>query len=443
MAVAVAAARASDGRPRFSVIGIDLPTAEGHERIERLNRGVFPFRTTDRTLIEATARAHSAGNLRASSDTSCFGEAAVILVDVNLDVHIADGVTTADFAHFRAAIRAVGDRMRPGTLVIVETTVPPGTCERIVAPELRSAFRDRGLDEDAFLLAHSYERVMPGENYLTSITNYWRVYAGCTPAAADACERFLSQVVNTHDYPLTRLASTTASETAKVMENSYRATNIAFIEEWARFAEAVGINLFDVIAAIRMRPTHTNIRQPGFGVGGYCLTKDPLFPGVAARELFHRPDLRFPFSEMAVTVNQAMPTVSIERLQTLLGGSLQGKRVLLMGVAYREDVADTRYSPAQTFIEEARRRGAEVLVHDPLVTDWPEVGLVVSPALPAADTVDAVVFAVAHRAYRALDVAAWLATARPVVLDANAVLSDAQRQAVLAAGCAFGTIGAG
>ena len=248
-------------------------------------------------------------------------------MDIHLDVDASDDFAAVEFTPFRDAIRTLGAHMTPwalgacsmvrnnmlvktvvtgsvqrrnaersggrsaggrAALVILETTVPPGTCERVVAPELAAALQRRGLQRDAFLLAHSYERVMPGEDYLASITHFWRVYAGHTPEAADACERFLAQVINVDEYPLTRLASTTASEIAKVMENSYRATNIAFIEEWARFAEAVGVDLFGVINAIRVRPTHSNIRQPGFGVGGYCLTKDLLFPGIAPLPLSDR-----------------------------------------------------------------------------------------------------------------------------------------------------------
>src|SRR5262249_19673396 len=156
--------------------------------------------------------------------------------------------------------------------------------------------------------------------------------SGATPAAADACEAFLSQIINVQAYPLTRLHSTTASETAKVLENSYRAINIAFIEEWGQFAEEVGIDLFEVIDAIRVRPTHNNIRQPGFGVGGYCLTKDPLFAAVAARDLFDREDLAFPFSSRAVEVNARMPLRTLDRVRNLLGGSLTGRRLLLLGV---------------------------------------------------------------------------------------------------------------
>jgi UDP-N-acetyl-D-glucosamine dehydrogenase len=158
----------------------------------------------------------------------------------------------------------------------------------------------------------SYERVMPGRDYFRSIIDFWRVYAGSTPHAAEVCAAFLSKVIHVDRYPLTRLHSTTASETGKLLENSYRALNIAFIEEWGRFAEAVGVDLFEVIDAVRMRPTHSNMRQPGFGVGGYCLTKDPLLAGIAARDLFRRSDISFTFSQQAVGVNDRMPLRTLE-----------------------------------------------------------------------------------------------------------------------------------
>ena len=250
--------------------------------------------------------------------------------------------------------------------------------------------------------------------------------------------------INVAKYPLTRLQSTTASETAKLMENSFRAVSIAFVEEWARFAEAVGVDLFQVVEAIRRRPTHNNIRQPGFGVGGYCLTKDPLLPGVAAREIFGRPDLLFPFSEQAVQTNQKMPLVSLKALEKLLG-DLTRKRILILGVTYRQDVADTRNSPSETFAIAARKRGAEILAHDPLVDYWPEMEMRVQCGpLPPASSVDAVVFCVAHKAYRQLDLAGWLAAGgQPVVLDTIGLLNDLQWAAVRAAGAVHGAIGKG
>src|SRR5262249_8148123 len=151
--------------PAFSVIGIDLPTELGRERIEKIGRGEFPFGSTDARLVEATAAAHAAGNLAATSDQGRYAEADVILVDVHLDVEQNGSRPGVDFTGFRKAIATIGAHMKPGALVIVETTVPPGTSQHVVAPVLREAMKARGLPESSFLLAHSYERVMPGEDY--------------------------------------------------------------------------------------------------------------------------------------------------------------------------------------------------------------------------------------------------------------------------------------
>jgi nucleotide sugar dehydrogenase len=443
MAVAVAAARRRDGSPCFNVVGIDLPTPEGEAKIEAINAGRLPIATTDPKLVEALAVAHEVGNLLATSEAWVYELASVTIVDVPLDVlDTKDGPSVA-FDGFRQAVATLGRLMPPGSLVMVETTVPPGTCEKVVAPEITAALARRGLPPDALLIAHSYERVMPGEAYFDSIVNFWRNYAGHTPEAADACEAFLSQVVNVQDYPITRLYSTTACETAKVLENSYRATTIALMEEWGRFAEAVGIDLFEVIATIRRRPTHSNMRQPGFGVGGYCLTKDPLLGAVAARELFGLEGVAFPFSTLAVETNRQMPLVSLDMLDAMLNGGLRGKRILLLGVSYRADVGDTRNSPAEVFVRGARERGASVTCHDPLVTHWPELDLAIAAELVSPNSIDAVVFAVPHREYAELDVQQWLNGSRPVVLDANAVLSTAQYGLLRDMGCKVGSIGRG
>lgn len=442
MCAAVAAARTADGLPRFTVIGVDLPTPEGQRRIDAVNRGEFPFGTVDGKLREVFAQAHETGNLRACEDAAIYGVADVVIVDVHLDVQGQGRQADVDFTGFRRAIAAIGDTVRPGSLVIVETTVPPGTCSTVVVPELNVSLHRRGLPPDSVLVAHSYERVMPGEHYFDSIINYWRVYSGHTVSAADACEAFLSSIINVKDYPLTRLARTAASETAKVLENSYRAMTIAFMEEWGRFAEVADIDLFQVVDAIRMRPTHSNMRTPGFGVGGYCLTKDPLLSLVGAREFFQRGDLDFPFCRQAIETNFSMPLVTVSRLRRILGG-LFGKRVILLGVSYRSGVADTRYSPSQQFVEAVRNEGGEVLCHDPLVGHWDELDEDVPTELPSAVNADAVVAAVGHPEYRSLDFAAWMNDAKPAVLDANGVFSDTQRATLRALGCRVDSIGRG
>lgn len=445
MAVAVSEAQNDDQTPCFNVVGIDLPTDRGQFAIRSLNSGSFPADSNDQDLAAAVVRANRRGNLVATSDQDALALAEIVIIDINLDLGPQDkeGDFTVDFTSFLKAIESVGNRIRPGCLVLVETTVPPGTCSKIVYPKLCECFERRGLPRHGFHLAHSYERVMPGDHYLKSITNFWRVYAGYNEAAADRCEDFLKKITNYQEFPMTRLDNTVASETAKVLENSYRATNIAFMEEWGRFAENVGVDLFQVLDAIRMRPTHNNIRQPGFGVGGYCLTKDPLFARAAAKHIFHRPDLDFPFSKRAVSVNNAMPIVSVERLMSMLGGTMKGKHILLFGISYRPDVGDTRYSPSETFAKEATERGARLSFHDPLVRHWEALGIGVSRDLPSPEGIDALVFAVGHREYKSTDFVSWLRGCKPAILDANQVLTSEQSRSLRALGCRVESIGRG
>jgi UDP-N-acetyl-D-mannosaminuronate dehydrogenase len=141
---------------------------------------------------------------------------------------------------FINAIKTIGANCKPDVLVLVETTVPPGTCLNVVAPALKAALDERGLPLDKIYIGHSYERVMPGPKYIDSIQSFYRVYSGVDEKSANAVEAFLKTIIRTDEYPLTRLGNTNATEMAKVLENSYRAMNIAFMVEWSRMAEEAG-----------------------------------------------------------------------------------------------------------------------------------------------------------------------------------------------------------
>ena len=444
MAVAVASAR-DEGGGIYSVVGIDLPNPLGTHRVNSINEGNFPFETTDDKLKTNLKHTVREGNLCASFDEDHYEKADIIIVDIPLDLYLEEGTDSIDvnFGPFRSAIKTLGQKMKQECLIIVETTVPPGTCEHVVLPILKECFTERGFSTDEIRLAHSYERVMPGRDYLDSIINFWRVFSGIDERSASLCENFLKNIINTEEYPLTRLSQTVASETAKVLENSYRATTIAFMEEWGRFAEEVGFDLFQVIKAIRMRPTHNNIRQPGFGVGGYCLTKDPLFAQWSAQNFFEKPSLDFPFCMQAVKKNKAMPLVTLDAAKTLLGGSVEGKTILLLGVSYRQDVGDTRYSPSGTLLTAAQQQGARVLCHDPLVTLWEEFDINVASELPSLENIDIVILAVPHQDYLSLDLTTWLTQKNVPVIDANCVLSDEQRLAYISKGGTLFSIGRG
>jgi nucleotide sugar dehydrogenase len=445
MAVAVAAARDAAGRSRYRVVGVDLPHPASFWKCARANEGVPPVRCDDPELAAAHREAVlGEGNLRFTWVDEAYALADVVVVDVNLDVRKEPGGAQVELDAFEAAIRAVGRRMRPDALVLVESTVPPGTCARVVEPALREELCSRGLDASP-LVAHSYERVMPGPAYFASIARMWRVYSGSTEAAAARAAEVLSPVVDTQRYPLTRLPDPTHSEMAKLLENSYRTVNIALIHEWTRLAEAAGVDLFAAIEAIRVRKgTHDNMRYPGFGVGGYCLTKDALLADWAARTAFGMPE-GLAVAAGAVRINDAMPAHSFAHLEALLGG-VAGKRVALLGVSYLPGVADTRASPSAAFAGLVEAAGGTILACDPMVERWDErPGERVYRGALELPSFQAAVFAVAHEAFRRIEPAQLVARAGapPAVLDAQRVLSDEVLLRCKALGCRIRAVGRG
>lgn len=391
----------------YAVIGIDLPTPSSWWKIQSINEGLFPVVADDPKIGQFYRQAREKKNLYATFDSYAYSKADVIVVDINLDVqkesngHGQLAGYKVDLTPFRKAMEAVGTHCKPDVLVLVETTVPPGTCAKIVKPILEENLIKRGLPIDQLKVGHSYERVMPGPKYVDSIQNFYRVYSGVNEVSADAAEKFLRTIIRTDEYPLTRLGITHATEMAKVLENSYRAMNIAFIVEWTRFAEEAGVNLYEVVNAIRMRPTHKNIMLPGLGVGGYCLTKDPLLASWARMNLFGSEE-KLQQSEAGVQINDQMPYYAFDYLQSQYKEPLKGKKVLLLGVSYLNDVGDTRYTPVQGFFEQLTHAGCDVTLHDPHVPYWEEKELKINSDLSAliGERYDIVVITTGHKDYR-------------------------------------------
>jgi nucleotide sugar dehydrogenase len=361
----------------YAVIGIDLPRPNTYWKIRAINEGAFPVVADDPKIEQFYRQARMKGNLYATYDSYAYSKANVIVVDINLDVQKKSNFEKdleqygVDMVPFRKAMQAIGENCQPDALILVETTVPPGTCQKIVQPIVKSCLEQRGLSSDQLRIGHSYERVMPGPQYVDSIQNFYRVYSGIDTASADATEAFLRTIIRTDEYPLTRLGNTNATEMAKVLENSFRAMNIAFMVEWSRFAEEAGVNIYEVVQAIRMRPTHKNIMLPGLGVGGYCLTKDPLLASWAKQTLFESTE-SLGQSEKGVRINDKMPLYAFEFLKKRFGRPLSGKKALLLGVSYLNDVGDTRYSPVEPFYDYLHAEGVEITLHDPYVAYWEE-----------------------------------------------------------------------
>lgn len=391
----------------YAVIGIDLPSVSSYWKICSINEGVFPVIASDPKIDIYYKNALKKKNYYATYDSYAFSKADVVVVDINLDVKKKSASNkdledyNVDLTPFKKAIESIGHNCKKDVLVLVETTVPPGTSQKIVRPILEDSLKKRGLPVDGLKVGHSYERVMPGPKYIDSIQNFYRVFAGTDDKSTKAVETFLRTVIKTDEYPLTQLGNTNATEMAKVLENSFRAMNIAFMVEWSRFAEEAGVDIYEVVNAIRMRPTHKNIMLPGLGVGGYCLTKDPLLASWARMNLFGSEE-KLHQSEKGVHINDKMPLYAFEYLQSQYNGSLNEKKVLLLGVSYLNDVGDTRYTPVEGFYDQLESEGCEITLHDPHVLYWEEKDIWVKQDLNELlkEDYDLVVITTGHTDYR-------------------------------------------
>lgn len=430
MIAAISTAKDDRGNLLYNVIGVDLPDDENSKKINSVNLGIPPIKSADKSINNAYNEAHRNRNLIATSDNFAFKIADIIVVDINLDI-IKNKIGNAanykfSYENYLHAIRTIGENIEEETLVLIESTVPPGTTEKIIYPYLKNILLQRGLDVDKVYLAHSYERVMPGENYLNSITNYYRVFSGINEQSKIKAEEFLQSFINTKDYPLRKLHSTTASEMAKVLENSYRAMNIAFIQEWTEYAENAGVNLFEVISAIKDRSTHRNIMSPGLGVGGYCLTKDALLADYGYSNIFNS-NKRLNLSITAININDQMPIYSYELLKKRKI-NVKNKNIGILGVSYLNDVGDTRNTPTRLLYEILSKETYSITLFDPYIEYWEEKNIFVNTNIKNKifNNIEIIIFAVRHKQYLSLsaDEILKIFPKVMVVFDANNVIND-------------------
>ena len=477
MAAIVADTVDKKGKLSKFVIGCQRPSPRSYWKIPMLNKGLSPVKAEDPEVDPMIARCVlEKKTLIATYNSDCLSLADCVVVDVQCDYtkHDLGNVHSgeAEMAALEATLRTIGDTIQPKCLVLIETTVAPGTTEFVAFPILKKTFQKRGI-KSAPLLAHSFERVMPGRQYVASIRDFWRVCSGCTPKARNRVAKFLKEVLNTKDYPLTVMDRPIESETTKIVENSYRATILAFLDEWSLFAERNGVDLVKVIEAIKMRPTHSNMIFPGPGIGGYCLPKDGGLGCWAYKHILGFEDGIFKMTPMAIDINDTRSLHAAELTRDALrnmGKYIAGAEILVCGASYREDVGDTRYSGSEMVVRKLTEMGAEMKVHDPYVDHWYEleaqddypapghsrsrffrnqeelVNIRVQKDLKQAlNGVEAVIFAVRHQAYLALgpaQVVKW-AGGPIAVIDCFGILSDDQICRYIELGCEVKGMGRG
>jgi UDP-N-acetyl-D-glucosamine dehydrogenase len=477
MAAIVADTVDKKGKPSKFVIGMQRPSARSFWKIPLLNRGVSPVKAEDPEVDPMIARCvNDKKTLIATYTYDVLKLADVVVVDVQCDYlkkelgNVRNGQT--DMAALEASLHDIAERIPPEALVLIETTVAPGTTEQVAYPIMQKIFKKRGIKTDP-LLAHSYERVMPGRNYVASIRDFWRVCSGINEKAKKRVEKFLTEVLNTEKYPLTVMDRPIESETAKIVENSYRATILAFLDEWSLYAERNGVDLIKVIKAIKMRPTHSNMIFPGPGIGGYCLPKDGGLGVWAYKHILGFDDDIFKITPMAIDINDTrglhVGQLTRDALRNM-GQPIAGADILVLGAAYREDVGDTRYSGSEIVIRKLAEMGAEIKVHDPYVEHWwefeqqdtfPGVGqsksrffrnqeklkeICIDQNLnKALKGADAVILAVPHKAYLDLDPDKIVKIiGKPAaIIDCFGILSDDKIRRYFQLGCEVKGLGRG
>lgn len=332
----------------FPVVGLD----RNEERVAMVNRGENYIRDVkDEELKKVVID----GKLRTSTDFSELSNADVVIICVPtpLTVH-----REPDLQYIENVTGEIAEHLHPGQLISLESTTYPGTTEEVILPKLAATGLEAGKD---FFLVHSPERVDPGnKRYTTQNTN--KLVGGVTQACTDVAAAFYGETI----VKVIRCSSPAIAEMAKVFENTYRAVNIALVNEMALLCDRMGISVWEMLDAAFTKPFGIQPFYPGPGVGGHCIPVDPFYLAWKAREY----DFSTRFIELAGEINLSMPYFVVQKAERILGlqgKSLRGSRVLVLGVTYKEDLPDMRESPALKVIQLLMKEGCEVEYYDPYV----------------------------------------------------------------------------
>jgi nucleotide sugar dehydrogenase len=392
--------------------------------VDLVNAGVEPF-PGEHDLATKLSEVVDRGLLDATTDTAAAvraSEAVVVVVPL-----VVDSEARPDFRALDAANRAIAAGLRPGTLVAYETTVPVGSTRQRFMPMLAEL---SGLSIDQFDVVYSPERVYSGRIF-ADLRRYPKLVGAMTPEGAARAEAFYSAVLEFDDRTdmhrpngVWDLGSTEAAEFAKVAETTYRDVNIGLANQFARFADTIGIDVYSVIEAANSQP-FSHIHQPGIAVGGHCIPVYPRF------YLSNDPDATV--VRAARTANEDMPRYCVERLKALCGGSLSGRKVAVLGAAYRGGVKETAFSGVFGVVDALRAEQAVAVVHDPLYSHDELRALGLEP-FDVGQRCDAAIIQSDHREYRQL---------RPSDLPGASAVFDGRRVLDVDAwaGVALGVVG--
>ena len=409
------------GQAGFSGLGYDIQA----KKAQRIAAGNVPFEGAEPAMIALLASLVAEGRITATADPTRLRDAHAVFIAVETPVDEADH--RPRYQALRAALATIGPHLAPGVLVVVESTIAPGTMHGLVLPALTVALGVVGKD---FFLVHCPERVMPGK-LLQNITTLDRVVGGVTPSCTARAMAIYRRVTSGTLHPTTAHTA----EIVKTAENAYRDVQIAFANELALMCEELDADVYEVRAMVNSSP-YRQMHLPGAGVGGHCIPKDPwlLCAGVSR----YLPRLL----PTARAINDGMPLHLAELTAQALataGRALTGARIGILGAAYLEETDDLRNTPALPLARRLVELGAEVTLFDPYADQLAEFP--VTGNLAAIDGHDALILVTAHQAFKTLDLPACAAMMRTAILVDGRNLFDT-RQAI-AAGFYYLGIGKG
>ncbi len=392
-------------RKGFDVLGIEL----SRKRVETINAGISPITGKEPGLRELVAEVTACGRFRATRDYLELADRDVILICVETPV---DEHNVPKYEALRSALDAIGPVMKAGALVIIESTIAPGTVRDVVLPLLETS-SGKQLNQ-GFYLGNCPERVMPGK-LLANIRGVSRVAGGMTPETAETMQALYQHIVSA-DIDLTDCIT---AELVKTVENAYRDVQIGFANEIALICEAVGGDVWKVRDLVNKSPGRMML-MPGAGVGGHCIPKDPWLLAYSVRAS----DIVLRMIPAARSVNKSMPSHMVELLGAALesaGKQISGSQILVLGYAYLEDSDDIRNSPSRDLVDILEDRAAKVTIHDPYVTAYQ------GSLLEMASGCDAVVVMVRHKEYYALDLKALAKVMKtPLMIDGRAIYKEGE-----------------
>ncbi|HMN10832.1 MAG TPA: nucleotide sugar dehydrogenase [Bellilinea sp.] len=365
----------------FNVVGLDIK----EERVEAINRKENPIEGDEPGLDELIEKVVGQSMLTATTDYAQLMDRDIVLIDVETPV---DEHNIPKYHALKSACTSLAKVMKKGTLVIVESTIAPGTIRDIVLPILKQEYKGE-INKDYFVGACP-ERVMPGR-LLNNLRHMSRVCGGSTPVTAEVMKELYATFVEAD----LDLSDPITAEIVKTTENSYRDVQIAFANEVALICEANGADVWKVRDLVNKSPQR-NMHLPGAGVGGHCIPKDPWLLAYSVHNL----GVGLKIIPAARSVNDSMPQHIANVSEELLSRAKMGisdSKVLIMGYSYLENSDDTRNSPSETLSRTLELKGADVSIHDPWVEDYK------GDVYEKAQGCDLVIFMVRHKEYYNLD----------------------------------------